>query len=1108
MRKRTQLVGFDFGVYKHVQYIAEFIDNSLDAIEKFQWEELKKRAKGEEHLAFPLDQDISLEKLRLGIEEADQTDDSVELKGGLDKAYAYAFVLGGGEITTSGDDEAEEEPEEEDFGDEGGVPEEVGESEEGDVDSEEESENQQDEIEEIEEEVLEKEVQDILTGLEEFIAPILPMIDDEPFVVIRVREVEADDVLRASMERGGQMYCFEIFDNGTGMIPEDLTKFGKYLASSKSQKLKQTRGSQGFGSPSAFSDAQNTTGKPIVVVSKHASELYATATQFYTTSKNAKKYTFPPAEISVSFNHGTYVKLFYINTPYRRGFADKYIRQTAILNPHVTIIFIEPQTKKKEREAGKTQKVTIFPRLVSKFPEEPTYALPHPGSVNIGDFQDLIRTSENLTVSAFLTENFVRLSSSLAKKIIKTAERGLCRHHAMVQLKNAFCSKVAAPGEPVFYLSEELRVFGRSTKKRKTWVVRVADTKERAEELGPYFQIVGKILELEKKIDQERRKIAKLEQAAENEQVKKTQREIQKEISALQKSSKEKLKEIEKLEAELSKFLVPIAETFPEVSTEDPNWQKLVDVVEEILVSKTKPRDCTRNQIEQIFVAFKEQNYLSPPTDTAIPVGSDVLENVLIKEYGLDIPQRLDYFLRTKEPLEPVEEEDDVRSIMSSLTSPVLAPEGGVSATAAKVPNPLSATDYEEAMDFVEEARSISDDFVAGETRDPTSGKGLAFVVEAAVAISPKIPYARQAQDVLARYVNRTPKLRDNADCAIYQAVARVNWKNYKVETFESGIPRGNIRIFVNVSGPFVHLMFKSQSKNALASDENLMKEIKLCMESIGRRVRAYLNKKVSREKRQKRSSIIIKHVDQFATSLFAMANRYGRFAGKIKKEQLKEVLTAAIGKKEVKPVTIAVAAGVDTAAAPSVASTKADSAPTVETTELVEDAAASVEEAKPAKPVAEPKPVKPAKAKPVKKEPTKRAAIKASPKKKVKKPAKKERAREVKPVEKESPKAARGEVRVGSGRKATKVKPKTEPVMDKPVLRKKAPSVPKPMIIDEKLILENLDDWSTIKDLIDRLNVTTMLDMRFLKMKIIHLEKTKRVLVEIRKGKKYWKRP
>ena len=54
MRKRTQLVGFEFGYWKHTQYAAEFLDNALDAIESFQWKERKK----ESNIQFTLDREL------------------------------------------------------------------------------------------------------------------------------------------------------------------------------------------------------------------------------------------------------------------------------------------------------------------------------------------------------------------------------------------------------------------------------------------------------------------------------------------------------------------------------------------------------------------------------------------------------------------------------------------------------------------------------------------------------------------------------------------------------------------------------------------------------------------------------------------------------------------------------------------------------------------------------------------------------------------------------------------------------------------------------------------------------------------------------------------
>ena len=92
-------------------------------------------------------------------------------------------------------------------------------------------------------------------------------------------------------------------------------------------ELKQTRGSQGFGAPSAFSDAQNTTGRPVIAISKSSDNIYATVSEFFTTSKNEKKYVVAPTEIDTPFLHGTYVKLYYLNVKYVRGYVDNYVKE-------------------------------------------------------------------------------------------------------------------------------------------------------------------------------------------------------------------------------------------------------------------------------------------------------------------------------------------------------------------------------------------------------------------------------------------------------------------------------------------------------------------------------------------------------------------------------------------------------------------------------------------------------------------------------------------------------------------------------------------------------------------------------------------------------------
>ena len=126
----------------------------------------------------------------------------------------------------------------------------------------------------------------------------------------------------------------------------------------------------------------------------------------------------------------TYIKLHYLNVKYVRGYVDTYIKETALMNPHITIIFIDPYGEE-----------WIYRRLVSSFPKEPKYAKPHPTSTNIGDLQDLLSKSENLTVSAFLQDNFVRISSKTARDIINLAERDLQDKLNLLILENSFISK-------------------------------------------------------------------------------------------------------------------------------------------------------------------------------------------------------------------------------------------------------------------------------------------------------------------------------------------------------------------------------------------------------------------------------------------------------------------------------------------------------------------------------------------------------------------------------------------------------------------------------------------------------------------------------------------
>jgi hypothetical protein len=104
--------------------------------------------------------------------------------------------------------------------------------------------------------------------------------------------------------------------------------------------------------------------------------------------------------------------------------------------------------------------------------------------------------------------------------------------------------------------------------------------------------------------------------------------------------------------------------------------------------------------------------------------------------------------------------------------------------------------------------------------------------------------------------------------------------------------------------------MFKSQSKNALAEDEDLLKEIKYCLEAIGRRLRVYLNRKANLRKNEKRSGLIERYIPIFVQSAYNIVSQGdGKYKGKISENELEKLMKDAIGVKvpskiaETKPI-------------------------------------------------------------------------------------------------------------------------------------------------------------------------------------------------------------
>ncbi len=95
-------------------------------------------------------------------------------------------------------------------------------------------------------------------------------------------------------------------------------------------------------------------------------------------------------------------------------------------------------------------------------------------------------------------------------------------------------------------------------------------------------------------------------------------------------------------------------------------------------------------------------------------------------------------------------------------------------------------------------------------------------------------------------------------------------------------------------------------------------------------------------------------------------------------------------------------------------------------------------------------------------------------------------------------------QLKVASGQVRLKpIKPATYTTNVKP----KSTQLTLPVITTEKILEVLTDDWQTIKHLIFKLKIKDMMDARYLQLKLKELERKVKVVVEIKMGKKHFKR-
>ncbi len=208
-------------------------------------------------------------------------------------------------------------------------------------------------------------------------------------------------------------FIISVQDNGPGIVKEQIPKvFAKLLYGSKFFKYRMSRGQQGIGVSASVLYGQLTTGKPAKIISKIGKGKPAHYYELRIDIHKNEPEIVKDDVVEFELDHGTKVEIE-LEGKYQKGrqSVDEYLKQTAISNPHLHLVYINPLKEKID-----------FPRALDQLPKEPKAIKPHPYGIEIGVLLRMLKGTKAKNVLSFLEKEFSRVSNNIAKEVCLKAK--------------------------------------------------------------------------------------------------------------------------------------------------------------------------------------------------------------------------------------------------------------------------------------------------------------------------------------------------------------------------------------------------------------------------------------------------------------------------------------------------------------------------------------------------------------------------------------------------------------------------------------------------------------------------------------------------------------
>ncbi|MEK6816541.1 MAG: DNA topoisomerase VI subunit B, partial [Nanoarchaeota archaeon] len=160
--------------------------------------------------------------------------------------------------------------------------------------------------------------------------------------------------------------------------------------------------------------------------------------------------------------------------------------------------------------------------------------------------------------------------------------------------------------------------------------------------------------------------------------------------------------------------------------------------------------------------------------------------------------------------------------------------------------------------------KEVDAEFYTATTRPPSVYRGNPFQVESAIAFGGTLPGDELIK--VYRFANRVPLQYKQSDCAMTKSIISTMWRNYGLSQSKGALPVGPVVVMMHIASAWVP--FTSESKEAVASYPEIVKEIKLALQECGRDLASYVRKIKKVEHEKKRQKIFELYIEEVAESL------------------------------------------------------------------------------------------------------------------------------------------------------------------------------------------------------------------------------------------------